>query len=229
MDDQESPGEAYSGDSSGTDGVPPFLRDLYRGELDRVTTWRGRLDQTINWAVTIMAAVLTWVFSSSDNPHYLLLIGMLTVMIFHVVETRRYRTYDVFRSRVRLIEEDVFAAVLDPTEGAEHENWRAELAKDLRRPALKTSFGEASARRLRRVYLPLLVVLLAAWVTRITVFTPEEGPLASAAMVGVPGIAVITVVVLAYLAAIGFAYWPRERQAKGELYDRDEEGEWKDE
>lgn len=229
MDDQEPPGGTYPGDPDSTDGVPPFLLDLYRGELDRVTTWRGRLDQTINWAVTIMAAVLTWVFSSPDNPHYLLLIGMLTVMIFHVVETRRYRAYDVFRARVRLIEEDVFAAALDPTEGVEHEEWRAELAADLRRPALKTSFGEASARRLRRVYLPLLVVLLAAWVTRITVFTPDEGPLASAAVVGVPGIVVVATVALAYLAAIGFAYWPRERQAKGELYERDKEGEWKDE
>lgn len=229
MDDQEPPGDAYSGDSNSTGGVPPFLLDLYRGELDRVTTWRGRLDQTINWAVTIMAAVLTWVFSSPDNPHYLLLIGMLTVVMFHVVETRRYLAYDVFRARVRLIEEDVFAAALDPTEGVEHENWRTELGADLRRPALKTSFAEASARRLRRVYLPLLVVLLAAWVTRITVFTPDEGPLASAAVVGVPGIVVVATVALAYLAAIGFAYWPRERQAKGELYQRDKEGEWKDE
>ena len=30
-----------------------------------------------------------------------------------------------------------------------------------------------------------------------------------------------------YLVATGFAFWPRERQAKGELYDREEEGEWK--
>jgi len=55
-------------DLDGSD-VPEFLVHLCRGELDRVTSWRSRLDQTINWAVTILAALLTWVFSSSDKPH----------------------------------------------------------------------------------------------------------------------------------------------------------------
>jgi uncharacterized membrane protein len=59
------------------DDVSLTLTELYRGERDRVTTWRGRLDQTTNWTVTIIAAMLTWVFSSPENPHYLLLIGML--------------------------------------------------------------------------------------------------------------------------------------------------------
>ena len=208
--------------------VPQFLVHLYRGELDRVTSWRGRLDQTINWAVTIMAALLTWVFSSGDNPHYLLLIGMLTVALFHLIETRRYRTYDVWRARVRLIEEEVFAAALDPTEGSGLD-WRERLGDDLRRPALKTPFVEAYARRLRRVYLPLLYVLLAAWVARITVFTPDEGAVASAAAIGIPGAVVIAGVAVAFLVATVFAFWPRERQAKGELYERDEEGEWKNE
>ena len=75
--------------------APKFLVHLYRGELDRVTSWRSRLDQTINWAVTILAALLTWVFSSSDNPHYLLLIGMGAILMFHLVEIRRYRALDV--------------------------------------------------------------------------------------------------------------------------------------
>lgn len=72
------------------DDVPSVLTSLYRGEIDRVTTWRGRLDKTTNWTVTIIAAVLTWVFSSPDDPHYLLLAGMLAVMTFHLVKTRRY-------------------------------------------------------------------------------------------------------------------------------------------
>ena len=224
MDEQNSSEDGIRGD--GGEDVPQFLVHLYRGELDRVTTWRGRLDQTINWAVTIMAAVLTWVFSSGDNPHYLLLIGMLTVATFHLIETRRYRTFDVFRSRVRLMEEEVFADALDPA-GESEVDWRERLGADLRRPAVKTPFFEAYARRLRRVYLPLLYVLLAAWVARITVFTPDEGVLASAAVVGVPGEVVIVAVGGTYLVATGFAFWPRERQAKGELYDREEEGEWK--
>lgn len=35
------------------------MAHLYRGEMDRMTTWRQRLDQTTYWAVTVMAAILT--------------------------------------------------------------------------------------------------------------------------------------------------------------------------
>ena len=68
-DQTDADGPAHNNDSLDDSDVPGFLVHLYRGELDRVTSWRGRLDQTINWAVTILAALLTWVFSSPDNPH----------------------------------------------------------------------------------------------------------------------------------------------------------------
>jgi uncharacterized membrane protein len=207
--------------------VPLVLTELYRGEMDRVTTWRGRLDKTTNWTVTIIAAVLTWVFSSPDNPHYLLLIGMLTVMTFHVVETYRYQRYDVWRARIRLLERNVFAAAIDPADRADHEDWRSELGTDLRRPALKMPFIEAYARRYRRVYLPLQTVLLVAWGVRLTVFSTDQGVIETAGLVGIPGEVVIGTVALLYALTTVIAVWPRQRQATGEMYDRDKEGDWK--
>jgi uncharacterized membrane protein len=214
-------------DDEPIDDVSSTLIGLYRGEVDRVTTWRGRLDQTTNWTVTIIAAVLTWVFSSPDNPHYLLLIGMLTVMTFHAVESRRYQRYDVWRARVRLLERNVFAAAIDPEDRADHADWRAELGTDLRRPAFKIPFAEAYARRYRRVYLPLQTVLLTAWVVRLTVFSPDQGPLATAGVVQIPGAVVVSAVALVYVAMAAVAFWPRDRKATGEMYDRDKEGDWK--
>ncbi len=214
-------------DDTSTDEVPSVLTALYRGEVDRVTTWRGRLDQTTNWTVTIIAAVLTWVFSSPDNPHYLLLIGMLTVMTFHAVESRRYQRYDVWRARVRLLERNVFAAAIDPANRADHDDWREELGADLRRPAFKSPFVEAYARRYRRVYLPLQTVLLIAWIVRLTVFGADQGPLATASVVQIPGSVVVGAVVAVYGAMAVIAFWPRERKATGEMYDRDMEGDWK--
>ncbi|ELZ18002.1 hypothetical protein C477_12377 [Haloterrigena salina JCM 13891] len=38
--------------------------------------WRERLDQTTYWAIVIMSAILTWTFSSRNNPHYVLLLGV---------------------------------------------------------------------------------------------------------------------------------------------------------
>ncbi|ELZ28143.1 hypothetical protein C475_05040 [Halosimplex carlsbadense 2-9-1] len=209
------------------ESLPTLLGHLYRGEMNRANTWRDRLDRTTNWAVTIIAALLTFVFSGRDNPHYLLILGMGLVAVFHLVDTRRYIAYDVWRSRVRLLEEDVFAAGLDRESGATHDDWRDELGEDLRRPARKTPFGEGYARRLRRVYLPLLLVLLAAWVVRITVFTRASDPLAAASIVMIPGSVVAGAVALGYLAAAAFAYWPRQRRSMGEFYDREKEGEWK--
>lgn len=68
---------------------------LYRGEIHRMKFWRERLDQTSYWAIVIMSAILTWTFSSRNNPHYILLLGMAALTAFLVMEAKRYRGYDI--------------------------------------------------------------------------------------------------------------------------------------
>ena len=209
-------------------GLGSVMAHFYRGEMDRVTTWRQRLDQTTTWAVTVMAAILTWAFSSADNPHYILLIGIVVVATFLGIEARRYRDYDVFRSRVRLLQENLFATALDPTQDVEHHDWRVKLSRDFRVPTLKVSYQEALANRLRRVYLALLGILLVAWLFRITAFTPPRQTWLEAAGVAyIPGIAVVAVVGSFYVLLIGIAFWPRERHAKGEFREGDPDA-WKE-
>lgn len=206
-------------------GLGSVMAHFYRGEMDRETTWRQRLDQTTNWAVTLLAAILAYAFSSADR-HIILLIGMVITVLFLGVEARRYRDYDVYRSRIRLIQENLFANALDPSAGVEHRDWRTQLSDDLRNPALKISMQEALAHRLRRIYFVLLLVLFLAWLFQITVFTSGQTWRETAAIATIPGIAVVGVVVLLYVALLGVAFWPRERQAKGE-FDEQETGEWK--
>lgn len=208
-------------------GLGSVMAHAYRGELDQATTWRQRLDQATTWAVTVIAAILTWAFSSGDNPHYILLVGIVVVTIFLGIEARRYRDYDVYRSRIRMLQQNLFANALDPSRGVEHLDWRVELADDYRTPTLKVTFGEALANRLRRVYLALLGVLLAAWLFRITVFTPRQDWLATAAIATVPGVVVVGVVTTFFVAVLGLALWPRERHAKGEFREGDPEA-WKE-
>jgi len=138
----------------------------------------------------------TFAFSSADNPHYIILVGILAVSLFLLIEARRYRDYDVYRSRVRLFQQNLLADALDPSEGLEHEDWRSKLSQDYRRPTLKVSTWEATANRLRRIYLPLLIVLLVAWLFRITAFAPNESLLTTASIAVVPGPLVIAVIVL---------------------------------
>ena len=208
-------------------GLGSVMAHTYRGGMDQATTWRSRLDQTTTWAVTVMAAILTWAFTSPDNPHYILLIGLLMLAAFAGIEARRYRDYDVYRSRIRIIEQNLIANALDPSEGVVHRDWRRKLSRDYRRPTLKVPWGEALANRLKHVYLPLFGITLAAWVFRITVFTSQRSWLKSAAIEAVPGWAVVGLVALFSVGILVAAFWPRERRAKGEFREGDF-GEWKD-
>jgi uncharacterized membrane protein len=197
-------------------GPSSAMAHLYRGEIHRMKLWRERLDRTTNWAVIVMAAIITWAFSSPNNPHYILLIGIATLSVFLVIEARRYRGYEIWRSRVRTLQENVWAYGLDPSGGVVDPEWREKLSEDYRTPTLKISAEEAIAHRLRRVYLPLFGILLAAWLVRITAFTPDPW-LKSAAIGAIPGAIVLAVVVFFYLGAIILACWPRKWHAKGEL------------
>lgn len=227
-DDRDADGESELGRQVGTDvsEMRSILGHAYRGELDRETTWRSRLDQTITWAVTVMAAILTWAFSSVDNPHYLILVAILVVVLFLLVEARRYRDYDVYRSRVRLFQREFLADALDPERADDDADWRRELGADFRRPTMKISMLEAVSNRLRRVYLALLVVLLIAWIVRITAFTPTAAWVGAAAVGVVPGEGVALVIGAFYAVVLVLAMWPRDREAMGEFREG-ERGEWK--
>lgn len=202
-----------------------LLPHYYRGEVGQMSTNLGRLDLTTDWAIALLTAVLALSFGSVDSPPYFILLGMLALMMFLLFDLRRYRTYDATRSRVRMIEENVFANAFDPA-GSIHRNWRKEIGEDLRKPTLKVSIWEALSRRLKRVYLPLLTVLLLAWLFRITIFVSGKNPLETAAIPGVPGIVVVGIVGLLYLGALLLALWPISRHAKGEFHG-EEPGDWK--
>lgn len=189
---------------------------LYRGEIHRMKFWRERLDRTTNWAVLVISAILTWAFSRPGIPHYIILIGVATLSVFLLIEARRYRGYDIWRSRVRKLQENVFAYGLDPSAGLPDPDWRETLSQDYREPTIKISTEEALAHRLRRVYLPLFTVLLAAWLVRITAFSPEPW-VRSAAIGMIPGSIVVGIVTLFYLGAAITAVRPRTWHAKGEL------------
>lgn len=204
------------------------MAHLYRGEIHRMKLWRERLDRTSNWAVTLIAAILTYAFSAANRPHYIILVGVVMVTVFLVIEARRYRGYDMWRSRVRMLQRNVFAYSLDPSQGIEDPDWRPRLSRDYREPHVKISYEEAIAHRLRRVYLPLFTVLLAAWLVRILV-TPETGSTwpTSAAIGVLPGSSITALVGVFYLVLVGVTFRPRVWQATGELR-KSEVGAWND-
>lgn len=198
-------------------GPGSAMAHLYRGEIHRMEAWRQRLDRTTYWAVTVLAAILTWAFSNRSNPHYIILIGIAVLTVFLTVEARRFRGYDIWRSRVRSLQENVFAYALDPSQGVVDADWREHLSRDYRQPKMKIGFEESIAHRLRRVYFMLYVLLLVAWLIRVTGFAGRPWP-TSARIGAVPGTAVTGLVAIFYLLLIVVAFRPREWHVDREVH-----------
>lgn len=143
------------------------LVHYYRAEMARMTGWRDRIDRTSNWAITVVAALLSISLSTPDAHHGVLLFAMLLVSLLLLVEARRYRFFDVYRARVRLFERQYFAQVLAPLPMID-QSWMALLAGDLRAPRFLITLAEAASGRLRRNYIWMYLILLLAWLVRLT-------------------------------------------------------------
>src|ERR671927_1501968 len=92
---------------------------FHRAEVQRSNTWRNRLDTTTNWAVLTTGATLSFAFSSPDNPHFVILINTVLVGFFLFMEARRYRYYEIWSGRVRMLETGFFMQMLSPDAAAD--------------------------------------------------------------------------------------------------------------
>jgi len=136
---------------------------FYRGEVQRSNIWRTRLDTTTYWAVLTAGATLSFAFSSASNPHFVIPINSLLITIFLLMEARRYRYYEIWSSRVRVIETGYFAQMLAPESVPPDEAWAKHLAADLITPHFTITEWEAVGRRLRRNYLWIFALLALSW------------------------------------------------------------------
>src|ERR1700688_2469007 len=76
-----------------------MLAHLYRGEMYRSKIWRSRLDATTNWAVATTGIALSVAFSSPGNSPLPLVLVALMSLVFLSIEARRYRYFDIWRTR----------------------------------------------------------------------------------------------------------------------------------
>ena len=138
----------------------------YRAEIQRSNVWRNRLDATTNWAVISTGAALSFALASPDNHYGVIILTSLLVTLFLWIEARRYRYYELWSFRARLVETDFFAAMLVPP-FSPHAEWAESLADSLLNPEFPISMLEAIGRRLRRNYIFIYIILGLAWVMKI--------------------------------------------------------------
>lgn len=145
------------------------MSHFHRAEIARMAGWRDRLDRTTNWAITVVAAMLSVSLSTPNAHHGVLLFAMLLVLLLLWIEARRYRFFDVYRTRVRQFERYYFAQIFSPQPDFASD-WQFVLGEGLRSPKFLISHRAAFARRLRRNYIYMFMILLLAWVLKL--FTP---------------------------------------------------------
>jgi uncharacterized membrane protein len=206
-------------------GLGTLMAHYYRGELDRMVSWRDRLDRTTNWAITVAAATLSLSLSTPDAHHGILLFAMLVVSLLLWIEARRYRFFDVYRARVRLLERNYIAPAL--SREASSDAWREQIRSSLARPTFFMGMAEALSRRLRRNYVWMYGILLLAWILKISTPRLQDGAssrnvartleeiLANAALGALPGWLVLGATTIMFIIVAGIAL--RVNSDDGEL------------
>src|SRR5436305_7255521 len=154
-------------------GYVNAMSHFYRGELGRIMVWRQRLDITTNWAITSSTAIITIAFSNRDVPHIIFFFNLAIVWVMLWIESRRYRFYDAFRARVRMLEAHFLVPMVMENRHMLQGEWKKLVCEDLILPSFKISKLEAIGRRLKRNYVFIFILIMVAWVTKIFLHASE--------------------------------------------------------
>ncbi len=149
------------------------LAHFYRGEMGRIMIWRQRLDITTNWAITSSTAIITIAFSNAAVPHIIFFFNLAIVWGMLWIEARRYRFYDAFRARVRMLEAHFLVPMVSENRDLLQGDWKTLVCEDLILPSFKITRLEAVGRRLKRNYVFIFILIMVAWFTKIFLHAPN--------------------------------------------------------
>jgi uncharacterized membrane protein len=149
------------------------LSHFYRGELGRIMVWRQRLDVTTTWAITTSTTIIGVAFSIREVPHIIFFFNLMLVWIMLWIEARRYRFYDAFRGRVRMLESHFLVPMVSQSPKILDGQWRRLVCEDLILPSFKISRLEALGRRMKRNYVFIFLIVILAWTLKILLHPPK--------------------------------------------------------
>jgi uncharacterized membrane protein len=145
------------------------ITHFYRGEMSRSISWRERLDATTNWAILTAAGMISFTFTNPMNSHLIILVSNIAVLAYLFIEARRYRYFEVYRARVRMLEENFLIPIITRRLRSPMARWREVLTADLDSPKFKTTVLEAMGFRLRRNYGVIFAFVLGGWLMKLYV------------------------------------------------------------
>lgn len=194
------------------------LSHLYRGEMHRAAFWRGRLDTTTNWAVVTTGIALSVAFSNAATPPLPIVLVSLLLLVFLVLESRRYMYFDVSFTRLRTLEARFFTPILLGQPPQLEPSWTGTLGEAYVDPHFRMSLLSALRERLRRNYIWIFAVQVAAYWGKLVVHpTPARSfaDLVERSTIGsLSGTFVMLFGALFYTVMIGLALAPRDWVAR---------------
>lgn len=184
----------------------PVLVHFYRAVVGHSDVWRQRMDATTNWAVATTAALITFVLGTPEVPHFVLLLALPFVLIFLLMEARRYQSYHLWRRRFHLLNRYLVAPALSELSAEGYEEMIDEfdeLATDLGRTTPRIGLLYAAGYRIQRNYGYLFSIILLAWALKLAVHpSPAQGArdlVERAGVGGAAGTGVVAGVVVFFL------------------------------
>src|SRR5260370_38311273 len=144
-----------------------WLCIFWRGERGGMVVGRQRGDRTTNWAIPSRTAIITIAFSTRAVPHIIFFFNLAIVAVLLWIEARRYRFYDAFRARVRMLEAHFLVPMVMENRELLQGEWKNLVCEDLILPCFKITKLEAIGRRMKRNYMFICILILIAWLTKI--------------------------------------------------------------
>jgi len=145
------------------------LAHLYRGEIYRSSIWRNRLDTTTNWAVVTTGIALSVTFSDASATSLPIVLVSFLLAVFLIFEGRRYRFFDLWHTRVRVLENYFYVPLLRGEGPRRDGKWNRVLADDYRSLYFHMNLLQAIGVRLRRSYGYIFAVQIASYWSKIAV------------------------------------------------------------
>jgi len=161
---------------------------LYRGELQRTLEWRKRMDTTTHWALITTVGIVTFSFSNPQYAQETLITGMYASLMYLTHESRRFRFFDMWRSRLRMIEENFYGPILRRNLASPISGWGEQVATDLLHPKFKITRAQAMRARLKRNYGYIFGFLLVTYLGRTPLLPEPDGQSVIPALFSMGGI-----------------------------------------
>lgn len=138
---------------------------FYRGEMNRMTVYRQRLDTTTQYTISLSSIMIIYYMSYNCSIYFPLFILFL-IMFFCFLETRRYQYFLISQKRIKLLEEGFFINTIFNDDNTNIE-WKHNFINNLKNTNYIFPFHKSFIIRYKRYYIWITDFILGCWLLKL--------------------------------------------------------------